>query len=274
MIKSRRYWLLVAVLLALSATVLVCVLRDGKIAITQWNLVGRPADIHPDYSGVVIPPNIAPLNFLVREEGSYYCVKISSIYGSAIEVFNRSPKIIIPQKAWQKLLSKNKGQRLSFDIFVKTRDGSWDRFPPITNQIAREKIDDFLVYRLIRPVYSTGETAICQRDLRNYDDRLLLHRKNVRGVCVNCHTFCSNRTDKMFLGVRSRTHGSFTVLVQDDKISKLDARFGYTSWHPSGRLAVSLLIKCGSSFTPPEMKCATCLTSIQHCFITWLIHNL
>ena len=33
--------------------------------------------IEPDYSGVTIPPNIAPLNFIIKEQGSAYFVKFS-----------------------------------------------------------------------------------------------------------------------------------------------------------------------------------------------------
>ena len=51
---------------------------------------GRQANIDPDYSGTVIPPNIAPLNFIVKEPGTRYYVKISSKEGKKIEISGNS----------------------------------------------------------------------------------------------------------------------------------------------------------------------------------------
>ena len=44
----------------------------------------RPARIHPDYSAAVIPPNIAPLNFLIQEPGVAFCAQITSEHGEPI----------------------------------------------------------------------------------------------------------------------------------------------------------------------------------------------
>ena len=48
--------------------------------------VARPPRIRPDYSGSVIPPNVAPLNFAVREPGT----RIPKIPGSALHGAIRS----------------------------------------------------------------------------------------------------------------------------------------------------------------------------------------
>jgi hypothetical protein len=56
----------------------------------------RSARIEPDYSGIVIPPNIAPLNFSVREPGQEYFIKIRSKNGDAIRIQNSSGKIQNP----------------------------------------------------------------------------------------------------------------------------------------------------------------------------------
>ena len=87
--------------------------------IDQYNSIDRLPKILPDYCETVIPPNIAPLNFLVEETGSQYCVKIHSKQGRAIQIFSRSPKIMIPQDRWHELLNANRGEQLNFDIFVK-----------------------------------------------------------------------------------------------------------------------------------------------------------
>ncbi|MHC4243996.1 MAG: hypothetical protein ACYSU4_16450, partial [Planctomycetota bacterium] len=226
------------VLVVLSAGVLAYALRDRKVSIEQYTSIDRTAGIHPDYCGIVVPPNIAPLNFVVLEDGSYYCVRISSKQGRTIEVFSRSPKIVIPEDPWHELLSMNPGQQLSFDVFVKTIKDTWQRFQTITNRIAGEEIDGFLVYRRIHPGYSTwGKMGVYQRNLQNHDESLVLNNGYYGDGCLNCHTFCQNHPDKMLIGIRSSIYGSSALLVEDGTAKKIGTKFGYTSWHPSGRLA-------------------------------------
>jgi hypothetical protein len=105
-----------------------------KISIENYNLLDRPARIYPDYSDTVIPPNIAPLNFIIQESGNYYYVKIHSQNGSCIEVCSRNPKIIIPNKKWHRLLDENRNQQLSFDIYVRDANDIWSRFPAVTKK--------------------------------------------------------------------------------------------------------------------------------------------
>lgn len=227
-------------LVVLSAGVLVYALQDNKLTIDnrQLTIIGRPARIHPDYSGTVIPPNIAPLNFLVQENGSRYCVKISSKQGRPIEVFSRSPKIIIPEDPWHELLNLNRGQQLYFDVYAKDKTNQWVRFKTFTNRIASEDIDGFLVYRKIHPAHVIWrKMGIYQRNLQNYDESLVLDNGYYQGGCLNCHTFCNNRTDKMLIGIRSSKYGSSALLIKDGVVNKIGTKFGYTSWHPSGRLA-------------------------------------
>ena len=233
-------------MVVLSAGVLAYALRDRKVSaerraraeIEQCSSIDRPAGICPDYSGIVFPPNIAPLNFVVQEDGSRYYVKIYSKQGRQIEIFSRSPKIVIPQEPWRELLKVNRGEQICFDVFVQTQKGQWKRFDTITNKIAREEIDDFLVYRRIHPGYSTWrKMGVYQRNLQNYDEKLILNNGYYGDGCLNCHTFCPNHPDKMLLGIRSSIYDSSELLVEDGAVNKIGTKFGYTSWHPSGRLA-------------------------------------
>ena len=41
----------------------------------------------------------------------------------------------------------------------------------------------------------------------------------------------------MLMGIRAINYGVSTLLINNGTISKIDAKFGYTSWHPSGKLA-------------------------------------
>lgn len=249
MIKYYRYLILTFALVVLLAGILVHVFGNRREPIMQYTSIDRQANINPDYHGSVIPPNIAPLNFNVQEDGSNYYVKIYSKKGEPTEVFSRSPKIVIPEGPWHKLVNKNRGEKLHFDVFVKTEHGKWKRFGSITNQIAHEEIDDYLVYRKIYPTHGKWrDMGIYQRNLRNYDESLLLDNDYYKGGCLNCHTFCRNRPNKMLIGIRSSDYGSSALFVEDGVVNKIGTKFGYTSWHPSGRLAVYSINKVRQFF--------------------------
>jgi len=248
--KSKRKRILVVIVAVLMITgTLVFALREDKVTVDQANHVDRPAKIHPDYSGTVIPPNIAPLNFSIQEKGLLYRVRISSKQSKTIEIFSKTPKITIPEKQWHTLLDDNRGKELFFLVFVKAEDGEWNRFSPIINNIANEDIDRFLVYRKIYPVYSAwGRMGIYQRDLYNYDESVVLDNNYFEGGCLNCHSFCANKPDKMLFGIRSSKYRSSALLVEDGKGQKIGTKFGYTSWHPSGRLATYSINKVNMFF--------------------------
>ncbi len=221
--------------------------RGTKVTITQYSSIDRPAKVQPDYAGSVIPPNIAPLNFSILQDGSAYFVKIHSEKGKPIEIFSRKPTILIPQRAWHELLDLNRGRQLGLDVYVESGAGAssskaenerWSRFQTLTVEIAREDIDPFLVYRRIRPGHRIWrDMGIYQRNLNNFDESLILNNGYFKHGCVNCHTFCRNRTEKMLIGIRSVDYGSSALLVEGDKVLKIGTKFGYTSWHPSGRVA-------------------------------------
>jgi hypothetical protein len=187
----------------------------------------------------MIPPNIAPINFTVKEKGTSYAVKISSGKGEAIEISGKTAKIMIPERRWHKLLAKNRGSDLNFDIFVKKDNGGWVRFAATKCRISNEDIDGYVVYRRLHPIHTLmkGPVGIYQRNLANYDEKVVLDNRRRIITCVNCHSFCANRPDKMLMGVRSNIVGAKTLLEEDGKAVKINTKLGYTSWHPSGKIA-------------------------------------
>jgi Tol biopolymer transport system component len=52
----------------------------------------------------------------------------------------------------------------------------------------------------------------------------------------------------MFIGIRKPRSGGATLLVEDGVVNKIGTNFGYTSWHPSGRLAVYSINKVRQFF--------------------------
>jgi hypothetical protein len=222
--------------------------RGRKVTIKQSSFIDRPARVQPDFAGSVIPPNIAPLNFVIQQDGAGYFVRIHSEKGSPIEIFSRKSTIVIPKRAWHKLLNSNRGRQLNMDVYVESRAGTssskgenvrWSRFQDFTAEIANEDIDTFLVYRRIRPGHVTWRNmGIYQRDLSSFDESTILNNGYFKHGCVNCHTFCGNRADKVLIGIRSAVYGSSALLIEGDKVKKIGTKFGYTSWHPSGKIAV------------------------------------
>ncbi|HNS19681.1 MAG TPA: hypothetical protein PKH24_04240 [Sedimentisphaerales bacterium] len=230
--NRRRFYLV----LVLAAAGVACLAASGPAVPDQASPVGRPARIEPDYGGVVIPPNIAPLNFLVRESGSRYRVRIASQQGDPIRIDSRSAKIAIPERSWRRLLSENRGQELAFEVQVQTADG-WRQFDVFRTTVASEDIDDYLVYRRIHPAHSAWrDMGIYQRDLRTFEESTILTNDYFRGGCVNCHTFCNNRTDTMLVSTRSGAYGNAAVILKDGLTEKVGSTFGYASWHPNGKV--------------------------------------
>lgn len=213
---------------------------DVSETISQFAQADRAARIRPDYSSTTIPFNIAPLNFAIEEPGELYCVKIASAKGDHIEVFSQRPTIQIPPEPWHALLNANRGQDLTFEIFAKDEEGQWTRYQSVTNRIAKEEIDGFLVYRRMYPthLWVKGEIGIYCRDLATFDESAVLSGMSVQNACLNCHSFPKNRGDKMLLGVRSHVYGTGTLLVDGQSVTKIGTKLGYTSWHPSGQMAV------------------------------------
>lgn len=246
--KTGKAKLICAIIVcALIAASLLYACRDRDVTIAQYSAIDRPAKVQPDYAGSVIPPNIAPLNFVIQQDGAGYFVKIYSENGKPIEISSKTPAIVIPGRAWRELLDLNRGRQLSVDIYVKSRaaasssdreDEQWSRYQTLTSKIAHEDMDAFLVYRKIRPGHRTWrDMGIYQRNLSNFDESVVLNNGYFKHGCVNCHAFCGNRTEKMLIGIRSADYGSSVLLVEGDKVRKIGTKFGYTSWHPSGRVA-------------------------------------
>jgi hypothetical protein len=246
--KTRNAKLIYAIIVcAFIAASLLYACRDRKVTITQYSSIDRPAKVQPDYAGSVIPPNIAPLNFIIQQEGLSYFVRIYSEKGNPIEIFSKKSTIVIPKRAWHELLDFNRGRQLNLDVYVESGAGAssskgknirWSRFQALTAQIALEDIDTFLVYRKIQPGHGTWRNmGIYQRNLSSFDESTILNNGYFKHGCVNCHAFCGNRAEKMLLGIRSAVYGSSALLVEGDKVRKIGTKFGYTSWHPSGRVA-------------------------------------
>ena len=207
------------------------------------NVERRPS-IDPDYSGCMVPPNIAPLNFMIREAGEDFRAVIHADQGERFVVASRSGGIKIPVDKWKSLLEQNRGKKLYFDIYAKGAQGRWRRFQTIKNSIARENVDSHLVYRRLKPVHTIyTNMGIYQRDVTTYRESPILLSGPKTRRCVNCHTFVNNEPDMMSLHVRGP--GAVAMIqAKDGKAEKINTitapnsrPASYTAWHPNGRVA-------------------------------------
>jgi len=207
--------------------------------------IDRIPAIEPDYAGIVIPPNIAPLNFVIKEQGTRFLVLMYGNSGDTLRMTSRgSPaRILIPPGKWKKLLQANRGAALTIDILEK-KDGPWRRYNSIVNRIAQEEIDRYLFYRRIFGFKSIPEMAIVQRDLEGFGVRTVLNNRTLSAkslACINCHSFCPTDGSRMIVHMRGEQQGM--LLVSGRKAVKIDTRTNfnkgpasYASWHPSGKI--------------------------------------
>jgi hypothetical protein len=206
----------------------------------SFSEVGRDASIFPDFNGVTFPPNIAPANFLIREDAEKFRVNIHAQGKYGITINSRNGKVIIPEGGWKKLLKACRGNDLFVDVYAK-KNGKWMKFNTIIDHVANENVDKYLVYRLIEPGFETwNKMGIYQRCLESFSETPVMINDMSDGNCMNCHAFCLNNSNTMMFHMRAQ-HGG-TIIYRNNKLEKVNTKTSntlsagvYPSWHPGGR---------------------------------------
>ena len=244
----------------LHAQFLIILIASGcSIPVNNATETDRLPQIFPDYTSLVIPSNISPLNFFIEETGSEYIVEIYSESGSKIKIRQTSPNIIIPAKKWKTMLENNKGNCLNIDVYVK--QDNWLKYNRITDTIAQEPIDNNLVYRLIGLIYQDKDKlGIYQHNLENFEESVILENtSNPDRPCINCHSFSNNNPEKMSMHIRKSSPG--TLIYSDGNLTKYNTKTeftmspaAYTAWHPNGNLIAFSLNRLFVYFTSDEHK--------------------
>jgi hypothetical protein len=201
--------------------------------------IGREARISPEYSGITIPPNIAPLNFTITEDAGPYLVRFSG-GGTGFTLKSRSGKVIIPPSKWRKTLANAKGGDLLIEIEAKNGDKPI-KYPVIRNKVAIEPTDSYIVYRLIDPGFELwNKMGIYQRCVEDFSQKPLMLNSLSDHNCMNCHSFSQNNSRQMMFHVRGTNGG--TVIYSNGDLRKVDTKTDktisagvYPSWHPGGR---------------------------------------
>jgi len=196
--------------------------------------------IDPDYSDLIIPNNIAPMNFSIEEEGEAFYVKILTEDGDAIKVSSKTGIIQIPEGKWKKLLANQANKKLTYQVFVR-REGEWKQFEPFSNTISEAPVAPFLFYRLLYPGYeSWNEISIVQRNLENFEEKTVIENNVVSENCVNCHAVNQQNPANFMFHMRGSMGG--TYFVSDGELKKFNLKTKemengatYPRWHPSGK---------------------------------------
>ncbi|MGB8492389.1 MAG: hypothetical protein WCE64_15140 [Bacteroidales bacterium] len=238
MTRKRPIILSIAQVCLLCFIILITAISCNK-RMPRYDELNQNAVINPDYTSITVPPNIAPLNFRVTEAADKYLVRFYNSNGIDFIVSSGDGSIKIPEKKWHKLLSTSVSKEFFVDIMVK-KSQKWLKYKTITNNVAQDSIDKYLVYRLIDPEFETWNVmGIYQRNLENFKVSPIILNRVSDGNCMNCHTFSRNSSKTMMFHMRSE-HGG-TVIYRNGRLSKINTKTSktiaagmYPAWHPSG----------------------------------------
>ena len=196
--------------------------------------------IYPDYLGVTIPVNIAPLNFcMVDETALLIDAIVTDRHGHSFHSQGEE-SVDFDLDDWHQLLAQNRGDSLSVTVSAKYDDG-WHTYRSFPIFVSPDSIDYGICYRLIAPGHEVwSKMGIYERDLSSFDERALIENTQFEG-CVNCHSFNRGNPDNMSLHIRGK-HGATLLSKGDGSMTayntKTDKTLGlcvYPYWHPSGR---------------------------------------
>ncbi len=209
---------------------------------TQATPINEAVSIFPDYTGVVVPPNIAPLNFMVRSTGDNYVAVLKCGKEKMISGAGKSAKIQFEPTSWKSFLTLCKGKTIEVSLYIE-REGKWSVFPKYKMDVAEEPIDEYLSYRLIEPGYELyRQVGLYQRNLTNFDVQTIYENNRAfnrpENHCVNCHNYQNYSTKRMLFHVRAAMGG--IIFAEGGKITKMNLKNDsilsssvYPSWHPT-----------------------------------------
>ncbi len=194
----------------------------------------------PDYTSIIIPPNIAPMNFEVDMPGEEYVARVTGADGQSITAGGNP--IQWDMKEWHTLLEASKGKDIAYEIYVKN-NGMWKLYR-FSNHVAEEPIDTHLSYRLIEPSYvHYSGMSINMRDLTSFDEEVVYSTPNPcderRGQCINCHVPRNQYRDHSSQFHVRKTKGG-TIVMAGDSVKRINLKTDstisagvYPAWHPT-----------------------------------------
>lgn len=201
--------------------------------------LNRLPDIFPDYVDVTIPPQIAPLRFMLRHAPEEAIVCISHEKEKMVCQASGKEGFLMDEKQWNHLVQSTIGKALEIKVYEQ-KEGVWQVYDSFHWYVSGDSIDPYLVYRLIEPGYELwNQMGIYQRRLTDFKESPIITNDLTGHNCMNCHSFPNQNPQQMTLHMRGPRGG--TYLFQSGQITKLSGKINeqipslvYPSWHPSG----------------------------------------
>ena len=215
----------------------VCILLSGCSRIRK---AARTADVQPeifpDYIGVTVPVNIAPLNFMM--EGVEHIQAVFRIDGKEQTLVCGSEGVVdIPLDEWRDMMSKAAGRKIEVEVSAWNEanpDGI--KYKSFAINVSKDEIDPWIAYRLIEPGYEAWRyMGIYQRELSSYDEFEIVSNKTTKSACVNCHHFDNRSAKRMLFHARGKNGGTIFLENGTTRKVKPEAKTVYPAWHPDGR---------------------------------------
>lgn len=198
--------------------------------------------VYPDYTDVTIPCNIAPLNFLLRNDAEDVEV-VATCGEKTMTVDSRDNEVTFPMGKWKSFIAAATGKDVTVQVYAKI-DRKWLQYRTFEWQVVADKIDPYISYRLIEPDYEVwNHIQLKERDVENFHEKAISDYHLVDNHCMNCHIYGNQDPHLSLFYVRGK--GGGTVLNRNGKLRKLDIKNDqlissgvYAGFHPSGRFAV------------------------------------
>lgn len=236
----KRITCLITGIINISVVLLLAACSGVQVPADNVTKVQKLPNIIPDYTSIVIPPNIAPLNFDVDMPGEEYIVRVLGAEGNSL--VSGGKEVQWDMKDWKKLLETSKGKDILYEVYVKN-DGEWKLYT-FSNHVAEEDIDPYISYRLIEPSYvQYAGITLNQRDLTTFDESVIFNNAapadERRGQCMNCHVPRNHYKDRASMFHIRKTNGG-TVIMAGDSVVKVNLKTDstlsagvYPAWHPT-----------------------------------------
>lgn len=239
-----KYLLLIITIILLVA----CVEHPSNVT-----KVGIQPKIYPDYIGVTIPSEIAPMNFSLEEE-NVECIEVTVKGVNGGEIHTNGEWADFDIEDWHNLTRQNIGATLKFSVVAKI-EGKWKQYDTFEMYVSERPMSDYgVTYRRIAPGFETfSNIGIYQRCLANFEEYAILESRAVDGGCMNCHYSNRGNPDQFSLHIRGK-HGC-TILRNEDGDKYVDTKtketvgsctYGY--WHPGGRYCAYSLNRIYQNF--------------------------
>ena len=123
--KRKFFYILAAVMLFAAC--------DNRVEVAA----DMDAPIYPDYANVTIPVNIAPLNFVIRNDKAR---DVRVFVDGELMAESRGDEVVFDDDAWKEMLSKKVGKTIEVNVHVG-QEKEWVEYRPFTWTVDPDSLD-------------------------------------------------------------------------------------------------------------------------------------